>query len=576
METTAGVSALSSDQRTPRWPVWVLAALLTLYIFGGLPASSTLLKYHLDEAYYTDAALQMRTSGDYLTPRWDDGRPRFHKPVYTYWLVAAGFAATGPGLLAARAPFLLLSALIVWLTFVLARRVHGCAETALLAAVFVLSNLLFMDATGHALPDTLLLAGITLSQFGLVNLVLLGRRSWPEYLCAYGGMGLAIGSKGLSGLLPLLYAVIYMVWTRRRAGEKALSFRILWHGPAIAAGLCIGLWWFVAEYARFGGEFLDGFLGDQFVRKLENSHWSINLPTYTLFTFGSFLPWVVLLLPRLRRGGAGWRPLTGPGRACIGYAVGFAVLVILTYMPGNITYERYMLPAIPLLAVALAGLLAPATDGAADGTPSARWFSGAFHVVIISALVLAAVLLLFARGPELRQLVSGCWLVVTGGVVLWLLRRGRPTLTPVALGVFLMLLTFVYENHLRPTYRSSPAPAILSELQTRGANNVQLVTWTKGLDSQLRAISGGTLQVSECLAGDAIANPGGRFVVLPQTFKEDFDTQGFALTRVAWRYERVNLRKLLAALFRGEAGAYLEEHREYYWLAERRDAKAVH
>lgn len=575
METASGVPASSADQCVSRWPAWVLAALLAIYILGGLPAASTLCKYHLDEAYYTDAALQMRSTGDYLTPRWDDGEPRFHKPVYTYWLVLAGFSVSGPGLLAGRMPFLLLSALLVWLTFVLARRVHGCAETALLAVVILLSNLLFMDGTGHGLPDTLLLAGIALSQFGLVNALLLGRRSWPEYLCAYGGAGLAIGSKGLAGLLPFVFAIGYIAWVRRRArrtGEEAPSFRVLWHGPALVVGLVIGFWWFVAEYAQFKNEFLEAFFGDQFVRKLAGSKWSMNLPVYTLFTLASFLPWLILLLPRLRRKSEGWRPLTSAGRACIGYAVGFAVLIVLIYVPGNITYERYMLPVVPLLAVALAGLVAPASGGA---TSPSKWFAGVFYLVVVPAVLLALVLLVLARGQELPRLTCGCWLIVGGGVVLWLIRSWRPSLTAVALGVFLMLFTFVYENHLRPTSRSSPAPAILKELQARGAQEILLVKWTKGLDSQLRVISGGTLKVTECLAGQAIEDTGNRFVVFPQTYKEKFAASGYELTRVAWRYESVNPRKLLAALREGRAGAYLEEHREYFWLAERRDAKAV-
>jgi 4-amino-4-deoxy-L-arabinose transferase-like glycosyltransferase len=573
METPSGMTASLADQRISRWPAWILAVLLALYILGGIPAASTLCKYHLDEAYYTDAALQMRTSGDYLTPRWDDGRPRFHKPVYTYWLVAAGFAVGGPGLLAARLPFLLLGALVVWLTFVLARRLYGCAETALWAAVLLLSNLLFMDAAGHALPDTLLLAGIVVSQLGLVSVVLLGRRSWPEYFCAYGGAGLAVGSKGLSGLLPLVGAVLYMAWARqraRRSGNEAPSFRVLWHGPAIAAGLFIGCWWFITEYARFGGEFLEGFLGDQFVRKLENSKWGTNLPVYTLFTVGSFLPWLIPLWSRLRRGsGSPWPPM-GTVRSMVLYAVVFAALVILTYAPGNITYERYMLSAAPLLAVALAGWLAPAMSGSGEGRPLTRWLTGIFYVVTIPAVVLAVVLLVLAREQELPGLTNGCWLMVSGGVGLCLVRYWRPSLTAVALGMFLMLLTFVYENQFRPTYRSPPAPGIAEALKARGARKALVVTWSKALDSQLRVISGGTIEVVECLAGDAIRDTKNRFVVVPQRFREKFAENGFELTRVAWRYESVNLRKLFAALRQGEAQKYLEKHREYFWLAERK------
>jgi 4-amino-4-deoxy-L-arabinose transferase-like glycosyltransferase len=326
---------------------------------------------------------------------------------------------------------------------------------------------------------------------------------------------------------------------------------------------------------QFKGEFLEGFFGDQFVRKLENSKWQMNLPVYTLFTFGSFLPWLILLLSRLRRGGESHWPPVGTVRSMVLYAVEFAALAILVYAPGNITYERYMLPAAPLLAVALAGLLAPEISGAGEGRPLTRWLAGVFYVVTIPVVVLAIVLLVLARGQELPGLTNGCWLIVTGGATLWLIRYWRPSLTVVTLGVFLMLLTYAYENQFRPTYRSSPTPGIAEALKARGAQKALVVTWSKALDSQLRILTGGTLEVSECLVGEAIANAGNRFVIFPETYKEKFPAEEFELTRVAWRYESVNLRKLFAAFRQGEARKYLEEHREYFWLAERKGATAA-
>jgi hypothetical protein len=151
-----------------------------------------------------------------------------------------------------------------------------------------------------------------------------------------------------------------------------------------------------------------------------------------------------------------------------------------------------------------------------------------------------------------------------------LLKRWRPSLTAVALCVFLMLVTFVYENQFRTTYRSPPAPRIAEALEARDVRKAWVVTWTKALDSQLRILTGGTLEVEECLVGDAIANTGNRFAIFPETYKGKFPTEDFVLTRVAWRYESVNVRKLLAALRCGEAQKYLEEHREYFWLAERK------
>jgi len=538
-----------------------------------LPSAACFYKYHRDEAHYTDAALLMTQSGDYLTPRWSNGRPRFYKPIYTYWLVLTGFAVGGPGLLASRIPFLLLTTLVVWLTFVLARRVYGRSETALLAAVLLLTNVLFMDCSGHALPDTPLLAGMTLSHFGFVSLLLLRRRSWREYLCAYGGAGLAVGSKGLPGLLPVFFALLFIAWAKRRRrkqDDEAPSFRVLWHAPAVAAGLTIGLWWYIVAYGIHGNVFLDDFMGDQLVRKVEGSRWWANLPIYILFSFGSFLPWVLLLIPRFRRGKNSWRSLSDTGRSLIVYALGFAVLAILVYTPGNSTYERYMLPSVPLLAIGLAGLLLPDSGEREEGKPI-PWLSGAFHIVVVAVTLLSAVFALLAWRQGFIYLASGFGMVIGGGVVLWLVVRWRPATRAVAFGAFLMLLSSVYENQIRTTYRSSPAPGIVSALRSRGESEVVLVRCRRGLANQIRLASGGTLRVEERGLIEAAADPACRLLIFPERCKEQLTTVDWEIARVDSWHSGGKLPGLTKALRRGRAADYLEQRREWFWLAERRD-----
>src|SRR4051794_20138109 len=68
-------------------------ALLLAFVFFilALPLLPLYSRYRGDEGLYTNAAMRMVNTGDYLTPYWADGKPRFNKPVLNYWLVAADF-----------------------------------------------------------------------------------------------------------------------------------------------------------------------------------------------------------------------------------------------------------------------------------------------------------------------------------------------------------------------------------------------------------------------------------------------------------------------------------------------------
>src|SRR6188768_2676396 len=104
---------------------WVLerGPLLAAVLFfaAGMVWLGSSAHFHGDERYYTDAALRMLASGDPWTPQWADGTVRANKPLFTYWVLMASFAASGVSYFVARLPFLIAGALVVWLEGRLAR-----------------------------------------------------------------------------------------------------------------------------------------------------------------------------------------------------------------------------------------------------------------------------------------------------------------------------------------------------------------------------------------------------------------------------------------------------------------------
>src|SRR6478752_6238236 len=75
-----------------------------------------------DEGRYTNVALHMLDSGDWLDPHRSEDVSHWTKPPLTYWAIAAGVAAFGHNAAAARLPAALSYLLCVWLAWRIARR----------------------------------------------------------------------------------------------------------------------------------------------------------------------------------------------------------------------------------------------------------------------------------------------------------------------------------------------------------------------------------------------------------------------------------------------------------------------
>ena len=134
--------------------------LLVLLFFAALaPTLPDLSRYHGDERYYTDAAITMIQSGDYLTPRYADGTERFKKPLLTYWILCASYKLLGIGVFSSRLPFLLAGCGVVWLTWRLGRTLFPTTDSALLGAIVVAANVQTMALATRSTPARTTTAG---------------------------------------------------------------------------------------------------------------------------------------------------------------------------------------------------------------------------------------------------------------------------------------------------------------------------------------------------------------------------------------------------------------------------------
>lgn len=210
--------------------VWGLLLAFCLVWFYGLGARTLV---PTDEGRYAEMAREMVTTNDWITPRLN-GIKYFEKPPLQNWMNALTFKLFGLGEWQARLWTGLCGLLGIALVAHAGRRVFG--ERVGFTAAIVLGSSFFWAALGH-------INTLDMGLSGMMALTLCGlllaqrndasereRRNWM--LACWAGMGLAVLSKGLIGIvLPgavlVLYTAIardWAIWKRLHAGLGLLVF----------------------------------------------------------------------------------------------------------------------------------------------------------------------------------------------------------------------------------------------------------------------------------------------------------------------------------------------------------------
>ncbi|MFC7301071.1 ArnT family glycosyltransferase [Cognatiluteimonas weifangensis] len=346
-----------------------------------------------DEGRYTNVALHMLDSGNWLEPHRSEEVGHWTKPPLTYWAIAASVATFGRNPWAARLPAALSYLLCTWLVWRLARRLAPGSERQ--AAAIFATMLLPFGAAQLITTDYLLAACEALALYGFVE-ARFGApqqaRRWLALLWA--GFALAFLTKGPPGLLPLLAVAAFELLTPATDASGQRRARVLqWWGPLLFAA--IALPWYLAVVLRNPG-LLDYFLGAEVVDRIASNHFNrhgqwygwlaIYAPTLLLGT----LPWTPALwrwaraLPaRLRT----WR--TRAGRADDRAGLLLALWLLLPLLVFCVSRSRLPLYLLPLF-VPLALLAARQRQGEGRGLPRWRWLLA--WAALLLALELATAL----------------------------------------------------------------------------------------------------------------------------------------------------------------------------------------
>jgi len=332
---------------------WILLGAFGLVLLGvGIGLRDP---WPADEPRFALIAKEMLATGQFLIPH-RGGELYPDKPPVFIWLSALAIWLTGSVRLGFLWPSLLASLATLGLVCDLVRRLYG-ARIALMTGASLLATVQFVMQAKAAQIDMVLTFFTTLGAYGLLRHALLGpSRLW--WLLGWGAVGLGIITKGV-GFLPLLFLPAWF-WLAARGRVPRLALQDLALGLLVMTGT-LALWGIpmLAAASLSGDPALASYRDNILLRQTGERYaasWHHLNPWY--YYLVEVIPWawmpLVLALPwaipawwrRMRRGDARVTlPLTGV----------LLTLIFFSLSPGK--RGVYILPTIPLLAVALAPLL---------------------------------------------------------------------------------------------------------------------------------------------------------------------------------------------------------------------------
>lgn len=328
---------------------FVLMLALAL-IVSLLPLASNLITHFPDERHYSNGAVIMLHTGDYLTPHTAEGDVRLKKPPLTYWMSAAGMKIFGISVLGSRFLWLIGGAATLLITFCLARTITRNDRTALLAASLLATNAVFLRACINAIPDIPLTMFMLVGMLGFVGLLFRDDHHHVYGILAYAGTGLAILAKGLLPVAMLGYILVYCM------AVPALRQRSHRLGQPLTIAVCLGIVgiWFIYQSLHTPSMLSADFVADQISDKINFNPDIIAMGLIHSFAglIGPTFVWLGLLFYGARKAGLKLErdSLSGIAPFFLGWIIAVSIIFSLNSLPSH----RYVIPVIPLLCVLLA------------------------------------------------------------------------------------------------------------------------------------------------------------------------------------------------------------------------------
>lgn len=383
---------LNAESRE-RWLFWLVALLM---LGAGLGLRDP---WPADEPRFALVARQMVESGQWLFPMRGD-ELYSDKPPLFMWLQAVALTITGTLRVGFLLPSLLASLGTLWLVRDLGARLFS-REAGAFAGWALLVAVQFTFQARRAQIDPTLLFFTTLSVYGLLRHVLRGP-DWRMWMLGWFAAGLGVISKGVGvvALLVLLPAGFAIV--RGWMGAGAMHWRDprAWLGPvALLVPVLAWLLPMLLTVRGSGDPALQAYADDILLRQTAKRYadpWHHHQPAwYFLEVIATqWLPTSLALIWAWRP----WRDALRARDARVLALLGGAALIVLFFSLSAGKREVYILPALPLLCLALG----PWLPGILERVGARRAMLGFAAALSIAMLLAGAAMLLGEPGFERR------------------------------------------------------------------------------------------------------------------------------------------------------------------------------
>lgn len=356
----------------------VLLAFAAVMIFTGIGLRSP---WPADEPRFAEVAREMVASGNWLIPmRGGEFYP--DKPPVFMWSIALFYWLTGSLKVAFLLPNALCSLLTLGLAFDLGARLWN-PRTGTIAVLLLMLAPQFLIQAQKAQIDAMVACWITVACYGLIRHFFLGP-AWGWHFTAWAFMGLGIITKGV-GFLPafMLIPILVLGLRDRQLFSDTLTWRCALGPLAMFAVVAAWLIPMVLYVNSLGTEealaYRDNILFKQTGERYADS-WGHIQPWHYYLT--SVIPSLWFPLPLLLL--ALTRPMAEAirQRPVIVVLLAWIVLVIVFFSISPGKRGVYVLPALPMLALAIAPALRTRRP--------ARWFPPiltGLHLLLAIALI---------------------------------------------------------------------------------------------------------------------------------------------------------------------------------------------
>jgi 4-amino-4-deoxy-L-arabinose transferase-like glycosyltransferase len=548
--------------------VRILLILLVFFIFL-LPALSRVSTYHSDEFYYTDSAIYMLLHQDYLNPHYADGSLRAKKPIITYWALIAGYALLGINFFAARLPFLVAGCITLGLTYRMAVTLMGSRRLSLLAAAILTSNLQFIILCLRATPDILNTLFLNISLYGFMMLIFAKDQRLRHYIYAYCGAALAIETKGMLGITPVIFAFLFILVSK----DPDIRFRHLINWPVIGLSTMFAVSWYAFILVHHGQDPLLRFYTDQVGSKLGGSRFYIllNIKEYVFGIFLNFFPWSLILISGYAMSRRQVYAFIGAHKRRVAFISSWFGLIFVIFMFSNDCRVRYLVPAYPLLSVMFAAIFGILVEHKHIARLW-KWCSGLLLVLIACSGVVA---LLGGAVMDGRLVILG--LILLGASLPALLRwiRYKRVPEPVWIGLSMLIALAGYHGFGLPVFEFAPSEQLTACILRNVAEDQSITVWAtrrQNYTRQVYLLSKGRISMHYFPRKHVPEDLNSRSpVILTARDKETLSLGEYDVEACGYVFHPPQPEILWQAIRRGEKEAALNSMRDRLYLAWRRN-----